>query len=837
MLENLLEDMFKNTPLHDAVEEGDLEQVRRLLHEGADVNARAFFNVTPLMTACGSGTAKMHSAMKQMGQQTAEEAEATRKKTAEFFNMTPGPGGMPRLDTKRMLAEMSRKRTPDDTLPDDDPALALLLIEHGADVNAVDQSGHSPLMQAVRAGRAHTADVLLAHGADIYARDSDDLTALMIAAQARRLECIALLLDRGADADARTNSGGTTLMAAAEGGRVEIARLLMARGQDVNTQSVNGQTALLRALFNQQDDMTAFLRGAGAHVGFLEAVALGDEELAASLPVPDAAERGPKWGYASLLWAIKYEQMNMVRLLLSRGVSANADNKSGQPALMFAVMRGHEPIVRLLLDAGADPGGRPNSHITPLSWAAKHGETEIMNLLLERGADVEATRPDGGSNLSGSVMFGNVASSRRLLEVGADANGKVSDTTSLLEFATIRNDKDMVALLLEFGARPEKNAQGVAFAKAMARDKPEIQAMFKQVAGVSLHELAKAGKVEELQTHLDAGMDINARGDLDETPLIAALRGKQTDTALFLIKGGADISLIDRAGQSALVCAAMGNNIPVARLLAATGADISIVDKWGQTALLWAALGGHLEIVALLTDAGARVGAVEAAVLGDIALLRHRLNEGDDVDTRSSNGMTPLMGASARGHLDCITALLTRRADINATDEQGKTALAWAAMYKRLDAARLLLDEGADVNHAGEDLRHLRMMEEIRDRVAKRGTDTSMLPAHEVTRGSFPLHMAALHDDSSMAALLLENGANINLTGGILEQTPLASSAMLGRIEMVRFLLAQGADASITNQFGNTALQDAEQSGKNPDVVALLKAHVSKPEQPGDTNA
>ena len=832
MLEDLMENMFKNTPLHDAAADGDMEQVRQLLKEGADVNARAFYNVTPLMTACGSETAKMRQGMKQASQRTGEEAEATRKKAAEFFvgGTLPQPGDLPRLDTRRFMAELNRKRTPDDTLPPDDPALALLLIEHGADINAADQGGHTPLMLAVRAGRAQTADMLLAQGADIYARDGEDLTPLMLAAQARRVECVQLLLEHGADVDARTAQGGTTLMAAADGGCIEIARLLMARGQDVNTQSASGQTALLRALFYQQDGMAAFLRGAGARVGFLEAVALEDEELAAGLPVPTVEERGAKWGHASLLSAVKNGRANMVRLLLARGVDANAQNKLGKPVLMSAVLRDDEAIVRLLLDAGANPNDASSGHFSPLGISVNNGSAGVVDLLLERGASVQANRPDGSSTLSGAVMFGNIASVRRLLEAGADANGKVHDAMSLLDFATIRSDKDMVALLMEFGARPQKNEQGVSLAKAMARDKPEIEAMFNQAAGVSLHALAKAGNIEELQTHLDAGMDINARGDIDETPLIAALRGKQEDTAQFLIERGADINAVDRTGQTALICAVAGNRTETVRLLLARGADITPYDRLGQTALLWAALGRYAEIVSLLVDAGAKVGSVEAALLGDIALLRHRLNEGADVDTRSPGGMTPLMGAVAGGHEECITALLTRGADINAVDEQGKTALAWAATYKRLDAARLLLDAGANVNHTGEDVRHNRLVESIRRRrEAKHNIDMKHIPGLQTHLGPSPLSVAALHDDTNMAALLLERGADINQKTNMLERTPLFSTVIMGKIEMTRFLLAQGADASVTDQFGNTALQDAEQSGKHPEIIALLKARETNP--------
>ena len=54
MPENLFDEAFKSTELHDAVSEGDDERVRRLLEDGADVNARAWYEITPLMAGSGS---------------------------------------------------------------------------------------------------------------------------------------------------------------------------------------------------------------------------------------------------------------------------------------------------------------------------------------------------------------------------------------------------------------------------------------------------------------------------------------------------------------------------------------------------------------------------------------------------------------------------------------------------------------------------------------------------------------------------------------------------------------------------------------------------------------
>ena len=76
---------------------------------------------------------------------------------------------------------------------------ARLLIERGADVNARDNAGNTPLMHGL--GNFETAKLLLESGADADARDSFGRTPIMLATDA---ETVGLLLENGADANVRT---------------------------------------------------------------------------------------------------------------------------------------------------------------------------------------------------------------------------------------------------------------------------------------------------------------------------------------------------------------------------------------------------------------------------------------------------------------------------------------------------------------------------------------------------------------------------------------------------------------------------------------------------------
>ena len=119
--------------------------------------------------------------------------------------------------------------------------IADLLIGKGANVNARDRSGATPLHAAALKGNLGIAELLVGHGAEVDARDGDGLTPLHIAALSGHADVAALLLDRGADREARDRGAGATpLFQAAAFGRKAVVELLVRRGADVNARNQSG---------------------------------------------------------------------------------------------------------------------------------------------------------------------------------------------------------------------------------------------------------------------------------------------------------------------------------------------------------------------------------------------------------------------------------------------------------------------------------------------------------------------------------------------------------------------------------------------------------------------
>ena len=139
-------------------------------------------------------------------------------------------------------------------------------IAAGADVNAKDVVGRTPLSHAAEAGHKEIAELLIANGADVNAKDKPGWTPLFYAAFSGRTEVAELLIAEGVDVNAKDNLG--TLRYAASGGHKEIVELLIANGADVYAKGGgNGTTPLDMAIRLRRTETIDLLRKHGGKTG------------------------------------------------------------------------------------------------------------------------------------------------------------------------------------------------------------------------------------------------------------------------------------------------------------------------------------------------------------------------------------------------------------------------------------------------------------------------------------------------------------------------------------------------------------------------------------------
>lgn len=303
-------------------------------------------------------------------------------------------------------------------------------------------------------------------------------------------------------------------------------------------------------------------------------------------------------GHTPLCWAAEHEEVELVRILLTKGATlapkTGNSAKEQATALHWAAKSGSKAIIDILLENGADiNAATENNGETALLWAIREGSSAVVQLLLERGAKVNDNNPIS-SLLPEAISGGHQNIAKLLIENEVDVNKYGVGGKLPLHLAAVNGDDATVELLLDKGAEVD------------AYDRTQFQ-------GTALHFAAGGGHLGIMNVLLAKGANIEARAlDTQATPFhIAALLG-QVAALEFLLDKGADIGARCEDNSTALHLAASGEEeecrLTGINLLVTKGADVNAQNKYGDTPLREPVFRGYRRIVAaLLVQGGADV--------------------------------------------------------------------------------------------------------------------------------------------------------------------------------------------------------------------------------------
>jgi ankyrin repeat protein len=122
--------------------------------------------------------------------------------------------------------------------------------------------------------------------------------------------------------------------------------------------------------------------------------------------------------------------LEVVKLLVERGVDVAAADKGGWTALHVTAESGHLGVIKLLLDKGADAAAANGDGRTPLNSAAAGGHLEVVKLLLEKGADFSVVNNDGWTPLHAASYKGYLGVVKLLVGKHSHAFTPIADTHS-----------------------------------------------------------------------------------------------------------------------------------------------------------------------------------------------------------------------------------------------------------------------------------------------------------------------------------------------------------------------------------------------------------------------
>lgn len=328
-----------------------------------------------------------------------------------------------------------------------------------------------------------------------------------------------------------------------------------------------------------------------------------------------------------------------------------------------------------------------------------------------------------------------------------------------------------------------------------------------------LHWAVRANDLSATQRLLKAGANPDVANRYGVTPLSLAAENASATMIQALLQAGA------HANGAILMTAARTGNAEAVRMLLARGADANARESsLGETALIWAAAENHSEAVRALIEHGADVDARS----DKLVYPKDRFGLEGVTTILPHGSWTALMYAAREGSLEAAQALAEAGADLNLTDPDGTTALELAILNGHFDTAAMLAGKGADPNiadstgmtalYAAVDMNTLG---EIYGRPGRKSTDklTAVdLLANLLAHGANPnatLKAATLTRAHTPGEPSLGEGT-----------TPLMRAAKNGDLAAIRILMAHGADASLKQKNGTTALMFASGVGRGTGVFA-----------------
>ena len=329
-----------------------------------------------------------------------------------------------------------------------------LLLDYGADVNALDDERRTPLGQCAGCPYDDTVRLLIDRGADTNHLNNSGSGGrpLGYAANTGQVQVIRTLLSRGADLRGKGGHGQEALHVAAQSGSFEALRLLAeAPGADINAKDDGGTTALHLAIVLQEKDAlvgastacTRYLLEHGADPSarmtngctpVFMATQGGNSEalqLLLSMQSVDVWAANPIDGTSPLYIAAEHAERDgcdMVRRLLLAGADPTQQRHDGATPLHVAAGKGNLTAVEfmlLLIGDSVDPvcthkmlGTGGSEQATPLTRAVNNGHLEVTMLLANAGADIN--HPSAyGSPLTQAIEEGHVEVEKYLRNLGA----------------------------------------------------------------------------------------------------------------------------------------------------------------------------------------------------------------------------------------------------------------------------------------------------------------------------------------------------------------------------------------------------------------------------------
>jgi len=542
-----------------------------------------------------------------------------------------------------------------------------------------------------------------------------------------------------------------------------------------------------------------------------------------------------------------YDRPKMLKTLLEAGADPNQRRlENGNTLLIESLFKDNPACLHLALDFKADPNLSNREGITPLMEAASSGRFNSLKRLIDAGADLKAHDKEGKTILMHAIQGYSIYNGEALetinflIEKGADVTATDKDGRPAITYATsLKPEK----ILLNAGAYyyvPESEYNGTPeediFTAIQYNHKDKVVAILKE--GLNPNEI------------------IN---EYDQTPMDRAI--DRPEIFKLLIENGVNLHHLDKNGKSYLHLAALRGSPDAAQILITNGLDPNEKDEqYGETPLHYAI---EYDVANILLKNGADLSIANnrgETPLGDLTGVGYRQHFSKTVELFMQHIELEKIGDKTSIIKNAIWRRLSNILNIffeSGISLKNTDYLNIAIEFKNEEAIKLLINSGADINYkstyfhpAGQSAFN-RLCQKI---ACENNSETKKMYAHiyqlmiekradidsPTNAGITPLfYFQTQKGFENYTIDLIDRGANINQQAEDLadylntyyedatDVTPLMLAASKGLFENVKILVEAGADLTLENEEGLTALAFAEKKRKKK-VATFLKEFFKK---------
>ena len=492
-----------------------------------------------------------------------QDPAADRESLADAIRNRDIPKATALLDADPKIIKMqdNQNRLPlteaiENNWGEDKTGMLSLLLARGADPNASDGQGQTPLVLDVTRGNDQDGkvfDLLVSKGASQTQPGSDGLTPIHAAAYQRNVDVVNRMLSRGVSVNLRSGTGDTPLHAAVQSGDPKTVAALLNAGADVNLRNGRGDTPLHLAM-----------RLGGLSGG------------------PPASHGGNGFGYSYTFADGDQSGKSIEATLIAHGAKVDLRDQYGLTPLMYALLNRDDADRLLLLKHHA-----PIDTQTAFFQAAALDDVPTLTRLAHANPALPTLRAaSGAAPLHVAALWNARRAAAWLLKHGAETSDRDAYALCPLHYACRAPDA--------LGAAQDLVAAGAnVSAESGTGETPLFYAVRAQAEDTASLLLAHKAAVD-------------VRNENSETPLMAVPDFHRAALVALLLKAGADVNAHTRWGGQSILTRAMGNGATEAvTLLLKAGADPNATSNGNGSTLIQAIQSGSKDMVALLLNSGA----------------------------------------------------------------------------------------------------------------------------------------------------------------------------------------------------------------------------------------